>query len=122
MTVGAMSLEIGRFTPNLHASVMAQAPLPGRTAAVTEAPATVEARPLPGTDIPPTPPEQVKAQVEAAARRAAEFAANNRELHFARDEETGRIIIQVRQLDGRVVRTIPPSHALALMTGPIGSL
>ena len=36
----------------------------------------------------------------------------NRELHFETDEETGRVIIQVRDLEGNVIRTIPPSDAL----------
>ena len=39
-----------------------------------------------------------------------ELAAANRELHFRRDEATGRIIIEVRTLDGEVLRTIPPSR------------
>jgi FlaG protein len=115
MTVSAMSLEIGRFTPNLHAAALVP-PTPARAHA-----GAPEARPaaMPASDIPATPPDEVRAQVEAAAKRAEELAANNRELHFAKDAETGRIVIQVRQLDGRVVRTIPPSHALALMTGAL---
>ena len=57
------------------------------------------------------------AEVDAAWERAAQLAAQNRELHFATDEETGRVIIQVRTLDGEVLRTIPPSRALDVMSG-----
>ena len=112
-----MSLEIGRFSPNLHAAALLRTPAPGRgDAAVKPGAETERAKPA---DIPATPPADVRAQVEEAAKRAAEYAANNRELHFAKDAETGRIVVQVRQLDGRVIRTVPPSHALALMTGAL---
>jgi uncharacterized FlaG/YvyC family protein len=114
MTVDVMSLEIGRFTPNWHAVALM------RTAAASPADAAGRAaKPAvePASDIPAKPPAEVRTQVQDAARRAAELAENNRELHFEKDADTGRIVIQVRQLDGRVVRTIPPSHALALMTG-----
>ena len=56
-------------------------------------------------------------EVAAARDRAAELAADNRELHFSTDEETGRVIVQVRDLEGNVIRTIPPSHALQVMSG-----
>jgi uncharacterized FlaG/YvyC family protein len=110
-----MSLEIGRFTPNLHAAAAVRTPS-GTRAEAFELPVP-DVKPV--AEVPASPPAEVRAQVEAAARRAEELAANNRELHFAKDAETGRIVIEVRQLDGRVVRTIPPSHALALMTGAL---
>ena len=56
-------------------------------------------------------------EVAAARDRAAELAANNRELHFSMDEESNRIVVQVRDLAGNVIRTIPPSEALAVMSG-----
>lgn len=67
--------------------------------------------------LPPSPPPEVLDEVAAARDRAAELAANNRELHFSTDESTGRIIVQVRDLQGNVIRTIPPSHALHVMSG-----
>jgi uncharacterized FlaG/YvyC family protein len=56
-------------------------------------------------------------EVAAARDRAAELAANNRELHFSTDQDTGRVIVQVRDLEGNVIRTIPPSHALQVVAG-----
>lgn len=47
--------------------------------------------------------------------RAITLAQDNRELHFSRSEETGRIIVQVRTLDGEVVRTIPDEQARAIL-------
>jgi uncharacterized FlaG/YvyC family protein len=67
--------------------------------------------------IPATPPAEALDAVGAAADRAAELRANNRELHFHKDEESGRVIVEVRDLDGNVIRTIPPSQALEVMSG-----
>jgi len=63
------------------------------------------------------PPPELRAEVERAAERAAELASQNRELHFAKDEDSGRIIVQVRDLDGNVIRTIPNSEALDVLSG-----
>jgi hypothetical protein len=67
--------------------------------------------------IPASPPPEVLDEVDAAWERAAELAAENRELHFRRDERTGRTIIEVRTLDGEVLRTIPPSRLFDLIGG-----
>jgi flagellar protein FlaG len=67
--------------------------------------------------VPAAPPVEVREAVAAAAARAAELRENNRELHFHKDETSGRVIVQVRDLAGHVIRTIPPSHALDVMAG-----
>jgi hypothetical protein len=67
--------------------------------------------------LPAAPPAEVLDAVGAAAARAAELRAANRELHFHKDEESGRVIVEVRDLEGHVIRTIPPSHALDIMAG-----
>jgi hypothetical protein len=69
--------------------------------------------------LPGSPPEEVLDAVGAAAARAAELRAANRELHFHKDEASGRVIVEVRDLEGNVIRTIPPSKALAVMAGPL---
>jgi flagellar protein FlaG len=46
-----------------------------------------------------------------------ELRAEGRELHFEYDEDAGRVQIQVRDLDGNVLRTIPPSKALSVISG-----
>src|SRR5215211_1243871 len=64
--------------------------------------------------VPPAPPAEVLDAIGAAADRVEELAKQNRELHFQRDEATGRVVVQVRELaTGRLIRTIPPSGALA---------
>ena len=55
--------------------------------------------------------------VDRAAERVDELHADNRELHFSTDEQSGRVIIEVRDLDGNVLKTIPPSKAMDILSG-----
>jgi flagellar protein FlaG len=45
----------------------------------------------------------------AAGRVAADLHEHGRELRFGADPSTGRIVVEVRDLDGNVLRTIPPA-------------
>ncbi len=67
--------------------------------------------------IPAAPPEDALREVDRAAARAEELWRDQRELHFEIDEDSGRVIVQVRDLDGRAIRTIPPSEALDVLSG-----
>ncbi len=62
--------------------------------------------------IPASPPPEVLDRVHEAAARAAELARQNRELHFEKDPDSNRVIVEVRDLQGQLIRTIPPSSAL----------
>ena len=105
------SFEIGQV------NVAATRPAPSG-APVSGAREPAAARPADSADVvPASPPPEVLAEVDAAWERGAQLAAENRELHFARDEGSGRIVIQVRTLDGEVLRTIPPSQALDVIGG-----
>jgi flagellar protein FlaG len=114
MTEGEMSLEIGRFTSSYPVPPAA----PARPAAASPE-AAEKARNFDTVlgDVPPAPPREVRAEVDRAAEIAADLAARNRELHFSTDKDTGRVVIQVRDLDGNVIRTIPPSRVLDVMSG-----
>ena len=115
-----MSSEIGPLPPIGSGSA------PRRAAAGTPGFSLDLARPVaktaPAQDVavlslPGSPPEEVLDAVGAAAARAAELRAANRELHFHKDEASGRVIVEVRDLEGNVIGTIPPSKALAVMAG-----
>ncbi len=67
--------------------------------------------------VPASPPPEALAEVDAAWHRASQLATQGRELHFSTDEATGRVIIEVRTMDGEVLRTIPPSQALDVISG-----
>ena len=63
--------------------------------------------------LPASPPESVLEDMNEAARVAEVLHSQQRELHFE-PPEGGRVIVQVRDLDGNVIRTIPPAHALEI--------
>ncbi len=67
--------------------------------------------------IPSSPPAELHDQIDAAGQRVDELRSQGRELHFAYDKSTQRVQIQVRDLDGNVLRTIPPSKALEVASG-----
>lgn len=66
--------------------------------------------------IPASPPPDVLEKMQAAAKVAADLRAQQRELHFE-PMGGGRVVIQVRDLTGNVIRTVPPSQALAIAEG-----
>jgi flagellar protein FlaG len=106
-------MEIGRFTPVLH--VMPVPPArPGAAPAHGREPSRFDT--VLG-DVPPAPTEDVRHQVDRAAEIVQQLHDANRELHFSKDDKTGRVVIQVRDLDGNVIKTIPPSRALDVMSG-----
>jgi hypothetical protein len=93
----------------------------GPPAVATTAPAAAVAGTVRGADVAnvveASPPPSVLEEVAAAGERARQMAADNRELHFAMDPASGRIVVEVRDLEGNVLRVIPPSEALDLMSG-----
>jgi flagellar protein FlaG len=113
-----MSFEIGRVT-----SQASPPPTPAQRAAAggadfAAALAGASAkRDVATIGVPASPPPDVMREVQAAGERAAELAAQHRELHFEKDPTSGRMIVQVRDLEGNVLRTIPPSRALEVMSG-----
>jgi hypothetical protein len=116
-----MTLPIGRFTPF---ELYAQAPAAASTArepALFQRPArpetgVVESGTIVGA-VPPAPTPEARELVAKAAAVVQAMHENNRELHFSTDETTKRVIIEVRDLDGNVLKTIPPKSALDFLTG-----
>src|SRR3954471_19113753 len=114
-----MSFEIGPISPIERGTAARRVSnaTPGFSLALARATAKAPAADTAIVALPPSPPEEVRDAVGAAAARAAELRADNRELHFHKDEKSGRVIVQVRDLAGNVIRTIPPSSALEIMSG-----
>ena len=67
--------------------------------------------------IPSSPPTELYHEIDAAAQRVDELKSEGRELHFAYNDQSKRVEIQVRDLKGNVLRTIPPSKALSVAAG-----
>ena len=99
-------------TPQVRRAERTDAPDPANKLEAAKA-----AREAATSNIPVVPPPDVVTEVHRAAERAHELAKANRELHFEKDPTSGRIIVQVRDLTGTVLRTIPPSAALDVMSG-----
>jgi FlaG protein len=66
--------------------------------------------------IPASPPADVLEEMHDAAQVADKLRSMQRELHFE-PQPNGRVVVQVRDLDGHVIRTIPPSQALDIAGG-----
>jgi flagellar protein FlaG len=73
----------------------------------------------PSGTVPSSPPQEVLDAMDAASRAYQALRAQGRELRFAQDTETGRMTIEVRDLDGNLLRMIPPSKLLDIATGGI---
>ncbi len=67
--------------------------------------------------VPPSPPHEVLEQMADAAHTYDALSAQGRELRFARDEQSGRTRIEVRDRAGNVLNTLSPAQALALAAG-----
>lgn len=66
--------------------------------------------------LPASPPANVLEEMSSAAEAAEKLRQQGRELHFE-PTGTGRVVIQVRDLDGNVIRTIPPHEAIEVAYG-----
>jgi hypothetical protein len=64
---------------------------------------------------PASPPPELRAEILAAQQAVHDMHARGRELHFEMAE--GRLRIELRDLDGNVLRTIPGSEALEIASG-----
>jgi len=111
-----MSLDVARIEPITPGTAPERAPRESRTASSGVA---RDAADVSSSEIPSSPPAEVLDAVDAAGRAVRELHAQGRELHFvpASESDDGRMRIEVRDLDGNVLRTIPPSQALDVATG-----
>jgi hypothetical protein len=66
--------------------------------------------------LPASPPDSVLKEMFAAAQAADKLHEQARELHFE-PVGNGRVVVQVRDLDGNVIRTIPAAKALDVAAG-----
>jgi flagellar protein FlaG len=115
-----MGLDVARIEPTTFETAPARAPRGSRAAASGDA---QDAADVSSSEIPASPPPEVLDAIDATGRVARNLRAQGRELHFvpASESKDGRMRVEVRDLDGNVLRTIPPSEALDVATGgPLG--
>jgi hypothetical protein len=63
------------------------------------------------------PPPEVQAEVQAALRAADRLHDLGRQLHFSHDESRGRIGIEIRDLDGNLLREVPIGEIFEFAAG-----
>jgi hypothetical protein len=113
-----MSFQVPRVAPPDPAELSAVQPRPRVQGTGDQAelqPKPVEAVKL--DTLPSRPPVDVLEEMAAADRRYQELRAQQRELHFTHDDASNRVIVEVRDLEGNVLRTVPPSKALDIIAG-----
>jgi flagellar protein FlaG len=111
-----MGLDVARIESTSFSTAPERAPRASRAA---DADGIDDTFVVSSGDIPASPPPEVLEAMDAAGRVARELHATGRELHFVppADGAGGRVHVEVRDLDGNVLRTIPPSELLDLATG-----
>ena len=118
-----MTLQIGRFTTPYERVLTAAQQPPVRDVAPEVLPQARQSKTgveESGTivgSVPPAPTPDARELVAKAAEVVQKLHERNRELHFSTDESTNRVVIEVRDLDGNVIKTIPPAKALDIMSG-----
>ena len=113
-----MSFELGGIdgSRGLHASPPRPASAPAPAGAFADA-VDAEMRSDRFDAIPASPPPELRAEMLAAQRAVEDMRARGRELHFEMTD--GRLRIEMRDLEGRVLREIPPNEALAIASGKV---
>jgi uncharacterized FlaG/YvyC family protein len=112
-----MTLQIGRFTPYANlAAVPPASPVHDPVELDRTKTGVQESGTIVG-DVPPAPTPEAREMVAKAAEVVDTLHKQNRELHFSTDETTNRVVIEVRDLEGNVIKTIPPAKALDIMSG-----
>ncbi len=84
----------------------------------TKAPAATTSEPAVSVDaIPASPPAEVHAAMAVAAQAHDRLAAAGQSLSFRISGQTGRLTIEIHDLAGNVMFTVPPSRALEIAGG-----
>ncbi|MFL5816410.1 MAG: hypothetical protein ACJ76L_02300 [Conexibacter sp.] len=111
-----MGLDVARIQSNSFDAAPERAPRASRAAGSDAADDTLA---VSTGNVPPSPPPEVLEAMDAAGRVARELHATGRELRFVPPQggAGGRIRVEVRDLDGNVLREIPPSELLDVATG-----
>jgi hypothetical protein len=67
--------------------------------------------------IPSSPPPEVMDAVGIAFHASERLAASGLEMRFALDPSTGKVTVEVHDLQGNLQSTVPPSTALSVADG-----
>jgi hypothetical protein len=108
-----MSFDIGSVgrTPAAAPSQTARSSAPARAeAAHAVDPVTVDM-------IPASPPAEVQDAIGVANQAYHDLQAGGSALHFKVDEQTGKLQVEVHDVHGNLLFTVPPSAVLDVASG-----
>jgi len=111
-----MSFDLSAVNPTRPAPVESRR-APAVPPVAAQRPGDPESRAAIVDAIPASPPPELRQQMLAAQRAVQDMHERGRELHF--EMAGGRVRIELRDLDGNVLRTIPGSEALAIASGKV---
>ncbi|HEY7932416.1 MAG TPA: hypothetical protein VID48_01210 [Solirubrobacteraceae bacterium] len=70
-----------------------------------------------GDSLPSRPPQAVLDQIGAARGIYHELRADGHQLHFSTDRRSGRATVEVKDRDGKIVRTVSAEEAMDIAVG-----
>ena len=109
-----MGLDVASIGSTSFSAAPERGPRASRDAGTTGG---VDRVALSSGDVPASPPPEVLEAMDAAARVARELHEQGRELRFASGEDGLRI--ELCDLEGNVLRTIPPGELLDVASGSL---
>jgi hypothetical protein len=113
-----MSFDIGSVPPAASVTASSRAAGAGRTTAAKPAFAD---KAVTVQTFDPSPPPEVHAAMAQAAQAYDKLQASGHQLAFHLDAHTGHVEIEVHDLEGHVLFTVPPSKALDIASsGQVG--
>ena len=111
-----MSFDVSAVNPTRPTPVESRR-APGVPPVAAQRPGDPDSRAAIVDAIPASPPPEVLRQILAAQRAVQDMHERGRELHF--EMTAGRVRIELRDLDGNVLRTVPGTEALAIASGKV---
>jgi uncharacterized FlaG/YvyC family protein len=112
-----MSFEVPRAGELEVAEISAVPARPHVEPAVQRAQPQAALAPVTVDTLPSRPPLEVLEEIAAAHERWDQLRSQQRELHFKHDDAANRVVVEVRDMEGNVLRTVPPSKALEIIAG-----
>jgi len=67
--------------------------------------------------VPSTPPEEVLDAIGVASNAYDQLAASGKHVHFAIDQSSGRVVVELHDANGGVLSSMSPGDALSVAGG-----
>jgi uncharacterized FlaG/YvyC family protein len=109
-----MSIEMGSVDRTAPSAMVGNATSSSAAARSHE---TAASDPVTVDTIPASPPPEVHAAMSVAATAYEKLKLSGTELHFRIDTPSGKVVVEVHDIHGNLLFTVPPSSALKAAAG-----